>query len=92
MLYCGGRRVHVKCPDNPISVNYVGNRNNLYSNTYNTGWRNHLNFSWSNRRSAQEEKPINPLGFPPMPSQVSKESLFGIIGERLFSQDKFLHG
>ncbi|XP_060673095.1 uncharacterized protein LOC132803722 [Ziziphus jujuba] len=33
-------------------VNFVGNfqkqQNNPYSNTYNPGWRNHPNFSWSN--------------------------------------------
>ena len=38
-------------------VNFIGNQfqgrqtNNLYSNTYNPGWRNHLNFSWSNNNN-----------------------------------------
>ncbi|KAJ9173880.1 hypothetical protein P3X46_016972 [Hevea brasiliensis] len=44
-------------------MNYVNNGgnfnqrqpNNPYSNTYNLGWRNHLNFSWSN----QQNQPIN---------------------------------
>ncbi|MED6165323.1 hypothetical protein PIB30_098473, partial [Stylosanthes scabra] len=32
-------------------VNYMGNQprppqNDPYSNTYNSGWRNHSNFSW----------------------------------------------
>jgi hypothetical protein len=38
-------------------ANYVGQnnyppKNNPYSNTYNPGWRNHPNFSWSNNQSA----------------------------------------
>jgi len=42
--------------------NYVGHNNyppkhNLYSNTYNAGWRNHPNFSWSNNQNVQ-----NPQG------------------------------
>jgi hypothetical protein len=37
-------------------VNYVGHnnyppKNNPYSNTYNAGWRNHPNFSWSNNQN-----------------------------------------
>ena len=38
-------------------VNFVGNQflgrqaNNPYSNTYNPGWRNHPNFSWSNNNN-----------------------------------------
>ena len=34
-------------------ANYVSNfqrQNNPYSNTYNPGWRNHPNFSWSNNQ------------------------------------------
>jgi hypothetical protein len=38
-------------------ANYVGQsnyppKNNPYSNTYNPGWRNHPNFSWSNNQNA----------------------------------------
>lgn len=37
-------------------VNFLGNfqrtqQNNPYSNTYNPGWKNHLNFSWSNNNN-----------------------------------------
>ena len=46
------------------TVNYVNNfnrqENNPYSNTYNPGWRNHPNFSWSNN-SGQKNYP--PPGF-----------------------------
>jgi hypothetical protein len=43
-------------------ANYVGQnnyppKNNSYSNTYNAGWRNHPNFSWSNNQNVQ-----NPQG------------------------------
>jgi hypothetical protein len=38
-------------------ANYVGQnnyppKNNPYSNTYNLGWQNHPNFSWSNNQNA----------------------------------------
>jgi len=46
-------------------ANYVGQnnyppKNNPYSHTYNAGWRNHLNFSWSNNQNVQ-----NTQGAPP---------------------------
>ena len=56
------------------SVNYMGkfpnSNNNPYSNTYNPGWRNHPNFSWSqgqqlNQNNAGGVKPTNPPGFHP---------------------------
>lgn len=50
-VYYGGAHLFEYCTANPVSTNCVGNNNrynNLYSKTYNTGWRNHLNFSWSN--------------------------------------------
>jgi len=39
-------------------ANYLGQnnyppKNNPYSNTYNAGWRNHPNFSWSNTQNVQ---------------------------------------
>jgi hypothetical protein len=47
---------------NQEQTNYVGQnnyppKNNPYSNTYNAGWRNHPNFSWSNNQNVQ-----NPQG------------------------------
>ena len=53
-VYCGEERDFDNCPGNPSSVNYVGNfnrqpQNNPYSNTYNPGWKQHRNFSWSNQ-------------------------------------------
>ena len=46
-VFCGGGHVYDDCPNNPVSVNYVGNYNaggynrgnNPYSNTYNSRWR-----------------------------------------------------
>lgn len=46
-VLCGGGHVYKVCPNNTMSVNYVGNYNaenfnrehNPYSNTYNPGWR-----------------------------------------------------
>ncbi|KAJ9168341.1 hypothetical protein P3X46_019881 [Hevea brasiliensis] len=75
-------------------VDYVNNGgnfnqrqpNNPYSNTYNLGWRNHPNFSWSNQQNQpinkqQWYKPPAPLGFqnrgqnfaqPPPPPQPQR--------------------
>ena len=52
-VYYGEEHVFDKCPENPASVNYVGNfnrqpQNNPYSSTYNPGWKQHPNLSWSN--------------------------------------------
>ncbi|XP_024961386.1 uncharacterized protein LOC112501873 [Cynara cardunculus var. scolymus] len=44
---CGGEHSYEHCPHNSESVNYVHNRANPYSNTYNASWRQHLNFSWN---------------------------------------------
>ena len=53
-MYCEDEYLLDNCPGNPASVNYVGNfnrqnQNNPYSNTYNPGWKKHLNFLWSNQ-------------------------------------------
>ena len=56
-VYCGGEHPYSQCSANPESVNYVNNFNrgsninNPYSNTYNPGWRQHPNFSWSSQGS-----------------------------------------
>ena len=43
------------------TVNYVNNfnrqRNNPYSNTYNSGWKNHPNFAWSNNLGQMNNSP-----------------------------------
>ncbi|KAH9781063.1 RNA-directed DNA polymerase [Citrus sinensis] len=53
-VYCGEEHIFDNYPGNPRSVNYVGNfnrqtQNNLYSSTYNPGWKQHLNVLWSNQ-------------------------------------------
>lgn len=80
-VFCGGGHIYDDCPNNPVSVNYVGNYNsgnynsgsynrgnNPYSNTYNPGWRQHPNFSWSNQTgqsSNNPNRPINPSASAP---------------------------
>lgn len=55
---CGGGHNKTNCPiavgsSTPIEqVDYLGNTprpGNPYCNTYNKGWRNHPNLSWSNQ-------------------------------------------
>src|SRR5262249_23743115 len=56
-------------------VDYAGNfqrppQNNPYSNTYNPGWRNHPNFSWSNQ---QNPRPPPPGYKQPHPQQQQQQ-------------------
>jgi len=64
----------------PNEVNYVPNfnskpTNNPYSNTYNSGWKNHLNLSYRSNPNTVNMPPMNaraPPVFknPPFPSQM----------------------
>ncbi|KAL5578113.1 hypothetical protein UlMin_019812 [Ulmus minor] len=70
-VLCNGTHRFESCPSNPESVSYVGNmnrNNNPFSNTYNPGWRQHPNFSWSNQGAGQgsnsvPQRPQFPPGF-----------------------------
>ncbi|KAH9781214.1 hypothetical protein KPL71_008370 [Citrus sinensis] len=72
-VYCGEEHDFDNCLGNPASVNYVGNfnrqpQNNPYSNTYNSGWKQHPNFSWSSQnRNAPalngQNRNLQPPGF-----------------------------
>ena len=59
---------------NNEQLNYIGNnprpQNNPYSNTYNAGWRNHPNFSWSGQGN---QKPQPLLGYQQPPYQQEKK-------------------
>ncbi|XP_012477563.1 uncharacterized protein LOC105793184 [Gossypium raimondii] len=51
-FYCGENHVFHEYPSNPASIYYMGNSNrnsNPYSNAYNSGWKQYLNFSWGNQ-------------------------------------------
>ena len=71
--YCGEEHDFDNCPRNPASVNHVGNftrqpQNNPYSNTYNSGWKQHPNILWSNQnRNApafnRQNRNTQPPGF-----------------------------
>ncbi|XP_024022975.1 uncharacterized protein LOC112092050 [Morus notabilis] len=59
-VYCRDDHLFEECPSNPASVCYMGNfkrGNNPYSNSYNPGWKQHLNFSWSNQDSSSSSRP-----------------------------------
>ena len=47
--WCGGAHLSDECT-NIEQAQFVSNynraQNNPYSNTYNSGWRNHPNFAW----------------------------------------------
>ncbi|KAL5571470.1 hypothetical protein UlMin_021067 [Ulmus minor] len=71
-VLCNGTHRFESYPSNPESVCYVGNmncnNNNHFSNTYNPGWRQHPNFSWSNQGAGQgsnsaPQRPQFPPGF-----------------------------
>ena len=79
---CGGSHLCSQCNMNATpneDVSYVqgafNQRGELNSNTYNSQWRNHLGFSWSNPSSQLNppfnqnfSKPQNPPGFPIKPN------------------------
>ncbi|KAL4378750.1 hypothetical protein GQ457_02G023750 [Hibiscus cannabinus] len=52
-VHCEGNHHATDCPVMHEQASYLGNynrnSNNPYSNTYNPGWRQHLNFSWNNQ-------------------------------------------
>ncbi|KAF7821267.1 DNA-directed DNA polymerase [Senna tora] len=68
---CGESHTSEQCPLVLESVQYLANRNanNPYFNTYNSGWRNHPNFSWSQNQgtgpSSSAAHPNYPHGPPP---------------------------
>ena len=62
--FCGGGHSTMECQGGSVSQdpsieqlnalnNFQRNQGNPYSNTYNPGWRNHPNFSWSNQGGVQ---------------------------------------
>ena len=59
----------------PEEVNFINfqRQNNPYSNTYNPGWRNHLNFSWSNP-STETKQPYK-VYQPPNKREPSLEDI-----------------
>ncbi|KAH7655814.1 S-adenosyl-L-methionine-dependent methyltransferase protein [Dioscorea alata] len=71
---CGGGHASSDCPiaiggaSTVEQADFVGNnyrgqgQDNPYSGTYNPGWRNHPNFSWSNQGQSQQ-KNNTPPGF-----------------------------
>ncbi|KAL5542420.1 hypothetical protein UlMin_010130, partial [Ulmus minor] len=75
-VLCNGTHRFESCPSNPELLCYVGNmnrNNNPFSNTYNLGWRQHPNFSWSNQGVGQRSNsaPQRPQ-FPPWFQQQQK--------------------
>ena len=73
---CGGSHNSAECMQ-VENAQFVSNFNrpqqaNPFSNTYNPGWRNHPNFSWSNPNNAgpSNARQFNPQQFQPRPQQV----------------------
>ncbi|KAJ9564240.1 hypothetical protein OSB04_000206 [Centaurea solstitialis] len=52
--YCGENHIFDFCPGNPEAVNVIGthNRDSPFSQTYNSNWRNHPNFSWRDNQGS----------------------------------------
>ncbi|KAH9779814.1 hypothetical protein KPL71_007852 [Citrus sinensis] len=85
-VYCGEEHDFDNCPRNPASVNYVGNfnrqpQNNPYSNTYNPGWKQHPNFSWSSQN--RNALALNGLSRNTQPPGFHQQSQ----GQKHISQD-----
>lgn len=55
-VYYGGAHFFDVYFVNPVSINYIGNKyKDPYSNTYNSGWRNHPKNLW--RKNQNQPKP-----------------------------------
>jgi len=77
----------------PNEVNYVQNFNprlinDPYSNTYNPGWKNHLNLSYRSNPNTVNMAPMNarvPPGFqrPSFPSQMPQKSNLELMMENM---------
>ncbi|KAJ9546995.1 hypothetical protein OSB04_019538 [Centaurea solstitialis] len=63
-VWCGEGHTLDQCSHNIESVNYVHNRPSLFSNSYNSSWKQHPNFSWSNPPVAKEQRQTNFLQQP----------------------------
>ncbi|XP_060974163.1 uncharacterized protein LOC133039315 [Cannabis sativa] len=76
-VFCGEWHVFEKCPSNPESVCYMGNRNfnrnnGAFSNSYNQAWKNHPNLSWGGQGASSSTAPAQgrqayPPGFSQQP-------------------------
>ncbi|KAI5335535.1 hypothetical protein L3X38_025668 [Prunus dulcis] len=87
------------CPSNPILEDVQGvnefngrPRNDPYSNTYNPGWRQHPNFSWSNSHNtmgtSNSSKPFQqPYQTPP--TQHEDPSIKEILSQLLKKLDRY---
>ncbi|KAH9722903.1 hypothetical protein KPL70_006892 [Citrus sinensis] len=85
-VYCGEEHDFDNCPGNPALANYVGNfnrqpQNNPYSNTYNPGWKQYPNFSWSNQN--RNAPALNGLSRNTQPPGFHQQSQ----GQKHISQD-----
>ncbi|KAG9442620.1 hypothetical protein H6P81_018474 [Aristolochia fimbriata] len=100
---CGGHPNHecqagnVQAMNSLDQANYVSNfrrSNDPYSNTYNSGWRSHPNFSWSNNnQQSSTQQPITQTRSPPgfqRPAQEpeQKPNLEDMFSKFLANQDK----
>ncbi|XP_038698003.1 uncharacterized protein LOC119995560 [Tripterygium wilfordii] len=69
--FCAGPHSISECTITMEQASQIGNfnrqRNDPYSNTYNPGWRNHPNFSWSNNQNVQRPPP----GYAPQENKVN---------------------
>ena len=77
---------------NTAYVDYVGSssrpQNNPYSNTYNPGWRNHPNFSWSNNNNVQKGNPNPPPGLQGTLGQTSKSPIEEMLAKLVKDSDE----
>ncbi|KAG9453395.1 hypothetical protein H6P81_006299 [Aristolochia fimbriata] len=101
---CGGGHPSQECQAGNVQAvnffdhaNYVSNfrrSNDPYSNTYNPGWRNHPNFSWSNNNQHRNtQQPIAQTRPPPGFQKVAREpeqkpNLEDMISKILANQEK----
>jgi hypothetical protein len=77
---------------NYVVQNNYPPKNNPYSNTYNPGWRNHPNFSWSNNQNAlnfQGQQRNSQSAAQPV-QEPKKGDLESLVMQLVKSQDQFM--
>ena len=71
---CRGPHSTVQCLATPKQIEEIKflRQNNPYSNTYNPGWKNHLNFSWKDQQQQTPQKAEWEVAFEKMAAHTSQ--------------------
>ncbi|XP_022883520.1 uncharacterized protein LOC111400337 [Olea europaea var. sylvestris] len=90
---CGADHASTRCPlasthvnqfkEVSYALNFQRQQNNPFSNTFNPGWKNHPNFSWSNNQGQEQGRSNQnkPPGFQQQQQQGRRPSLEDLLAQ-----------